>query len=269
MAVAAGWLGRAARLIDESGLDCVESGYLLVPEGMGQLDAGEPVAALATFERAAAIAARFEDPDLGTLTRLFRGRALIDMAEIAARRGAARRGDGRRHRRRGVADHRRDRVLRLDRGLRAHLRSTSGAGMDGGAPGMVRRAARCRSVPWPVPRLSRRAEAVPRGVDRGNGRGAQGRGTAIRATAGARGRRSALPASRTPPFAWRIRGGRTGLPRGKPVGPASRARACAPSPGAGPTEGRMRLRSGAPWTRLRTGSRGPDCWKHRWRSRWP
>ena len=82
MAVAAGWLGRAARIIDESGLDCVESGYVLIPEGMGQLDAGEPVAALATFERAAAIASRFEDPDLGTLTRLFRGRALIDMAEI-------------------------------------------------------------------------------------------------------------------------------------------------------------------------------------------
>jgi DNA-binding CsgD family transcriptional regulator len=82
MAVAGGWLGRAARLVEESGRDCVERGYILVPEGLGQLDGGDPAAAFATFDRAGAIAERFHDVDLGALSRLGRGRALIDMAEV-------------------------------------------------------------------------------------------------------------------------------------------------------------------------------------------
>jgi len=87
MAVAGGWLGRAARLVEESGVDCVERGYVMVPEGLRLLDTGDPAAAFAVFERAAAIAERFGDADLGTLTRLGRGRALIDMSDVA--RGVA------------------------------------------------------------------------------------------------------------------------------------------------------------------------------------
>ena len=87
MAVGGGWLGRAARLVEESGLDCVESGYVLMPQGLGQLDAGDPVAALETFDRAAVIAERFGDPDLTTMTRLGRGQAFIDMAQVS--RGVA------------------------------------------------------------------------------------------------------------------------------------------------------------------------------------
>ena len=87
MAVAGGWLGRAARLVEESGADCVEAGYLLVPQGLGKLDAGDPAAALDTFERAAAIAERFGEPDLATMSRLGRGQALIDMSEVS--RGVA------------------------------------------------------------------------------------------------------------------------------------------------------------------------------------
>jgi DNA-binding CsgD family transcriptional regulator len=82
MAVAGGWLGRAARLVEESGLDCVERGYVLVPQGLGQLDGGDPAGAFATFEGIAAIAERFHDVDLGTMSRLGRGRALIDMTEV-------------------------------------------------------------------------------------------------------------------------------------------------------------------------------------------
>ncbi len=81
MAVGGGWLGRAARLVEESGIDCVEGGYVLVPQGLGMLDT-DPAGAFATFERISAIAERFGDQDLGTLGRLGRGRALIDMSEV-------------------------------------------------------------------------------------------------------------------------------------------------------------------------------------------
>lgn len=87
MAVGSGWLGRAARLVQESGADCVEAGYVLVPQALGQLDAGDPAAALATFDRAAAIAERFADVDLMTMTRLGRGQAFIDMSQVS--RGVA------------------------------------------------------------------------------------------------------------------------------------------------------------------------------------
>jgi DNA-binding CsgD family transcriptional regulator len=82
MAVAGGWLGRAARLVEESGIDCVERGYVMVPDGLRLLDAGDPAAAFAIFDRAAEIADRFADADLGALGRLGRGQALIGMAEV-------------------------------------------------------------------------------------------------------------------------------------------------------------------------------------------
>lgn len=82
MAVGGGWLARAARLVDESGLDCVERGWVLVPDGLRHLDSGDPAAAFATFERIAAIGEQFHDPDLGALSRLGRGRALIALSEV-------------------------------------------------------------------------------------------------------------------------------------------------------------------------------------------
>jgi DNA-binding CsgD family transcriptional regulator len=84
MAVAGGWLRRATRLLDDGGLDCVERGYVLIPDGLRQLDAGEPASALPTFDRVVAIADRFHDPDLATLGRLGRGQALIAMSEVAS-----------------------------------------------------------------------------------------------------------------------------------------------------------------------------------------
>lgn len=82
-----GWLARAGRLIDESGFDGVERGYLQVPAGLGALGARDPQRALASFESAATIAARFADPDLAAMARLGRGRALIEFGEI--QRGVA------------------------------------------------------------------------------------------------------------------------------------------------------------------------------------
>jgi DNA-binding CsgD family transcriptional regulator len=87
MAVGGGWLARAARLVEESGLDCVEGGYVLVPRGLRQLDGGDPAGAFATFEHVASIAQRFEDSDLVTLGRLGRGQSLITMGEVS--RGVA------------------------------------------------------------------------------------------------------------------------------------------------------------------------------------
>jgi len=83
LAVGGGWLGRAARILDETGIDCVERGFILIPQGLGQLGTGDPAAAYESFSRAAEIAQRFGDPDLAALGRLGRGRALIDLSEIA------------------------------------------------------------------------------------------------------------------------------------------------------------------------------------------
>lgn len=82
MVVAGGWLARAGRLVEEHGRDCVERGYLLVPQAIGTLDAGDAATALAQFGQAADIADRFADEDLATLARLGRGRSLIALGEV-------------------------------------------------------------------------------------------------------------------------------------------------------------------------------------------
>ena len=46
MGGATGWLGRARRLVELQERDCVERGYLLVPQMMGQEAAGDYEAAL-------------------------------------------------------------------------------------------------------------------------------------------------------------------------------------------------------------------------------
>lgn len=79
-ATASGWLSRARRLVDEGGQDCVERGYLLVPEGFILLES-DPAAALATGREAAAIGERFGEPDLIAFARLGQGQALIRLGE--------------------------------------------------------------------------------------------------------------------------------------------------------------------------------------------
>lgn len=82
MAVGGGWLARAARLVEESGIDCVERGWVLVPQALQLLDGGDAAAGLEVFDRIASIAERFADPDLGALGRLGQGRALISLSEV-------------------------------------------------------------------------------------------------------------------------------------------------------------------------------------------
>ncbi|WP_034270179.1 LuxR C-terminal-related transcriptional regulator [Haloechinothrix halophila] len=82
-----GWLSRGQRVLDESGEDCVERGYLLAPAALQALDGGDPETAYAGFGEVLAIADRFADPDLMALSRLSRGHALVLLGE--ARRGLA------------------------------------------------------------------------------------------------------------------------------------------------------------------------------------
>jgi DNA-binding NarL/FixJ family response regulator len=77
----AGWLARARRLLDESGLECAERGYLLLPAGMERIGAGDLQSAYTCFCEAADIAERFGDADLTALARHSRGRVLIRMGE--------------------------------------------------------------------------------------------------------------------------------------------------------------------------------------------
>ena len=72
-----GWLARAHRLLDDGGYDCVERGYLMLPAALQLLENGAPTDALAAFEQAGQIGARFGDTDLVTLGRMGRGQALV------------------------------------------------------------------------------------------------------------------------------------------------------------------------------------------------
>jgi DNA-binding NarL/FixJ family response regulator len=85
-AQAGGWLSRARRLIEREP-DCVEKGYLLLPDGFRCIRSGEPAKGFTISVEAAAIGERFGDKDLVTLALQGQGRALIQQGEIA--RGVA------------------------------------------------------------------------------------------------------------------------------------------------------------------------------------
>lgn len=88
MASAGGWLARTERLIDEEELDCVASGYLLVPALLGALEQGDATRAGELAGRAVAVADRFDDADLRAFATLGHGQALIaggDLQEGTAR----------------------------------------------------------------------------------------------------------------------------------------------------------------------------------------
>jgi DNA-binding CsgD family transcriptional regulator len=82
MAQGGGWLARAQRLVEESGEDCVERGFLLAPAGIQSLVRRDGATAAALFEQAAQIADRHRDPDAIALSRLGKGQALILLGRI-------------------------------------------------------------------------------------------------------------------------------------------------------------------------------------------
>lgn len=72
-----GWAARARRLL-EADRNCVEQGYLLVPEAIDALFSGEPDRALRLFIEITAFGERFSDVNLVTLGRMGQGQALVD-----------------------------------------------------------------------------------------------------------------------------------------------------------------------------------------------
>jgi DNA-binding CsgD family transcriptional regulator len=74
---ATGWLGRARRLVEREGVDCVEKGYLLLPRVFEHEAAGDCAAAVAVAADAAAIGERFGDADLFALATQDQGILLI------------------------------------------------------------------------------------------------------------------------------------------------------------------------------------------------
>lgn len=82
MAPAAGWMARAQRLLEESRLECVEQGYMLLPQALRALAEGDAAGAYAAFQQSSKIAERFDDADLLALTRVGRGQGLIQLGEI-------------------------------------------------------------------------------------------------------------------------------------------------------------------------------------------
>lgn len=82
-AQASGWLARARRLLDECGQDCVERGYLLLPEALRSTAEGDYEVAAGTFRLAAQAGDRFGDADLVALARHGEGRVLIRLGRTA------------------------------------------------------------------------------------------------------------------------------------------------------------------------------------------
>ena len=137
-------MARARRLLDEHRRDTAERGYVLLPQAVGSVLAGEAASSHDLFAEVASIGERFGDRDLIALRPPGR-RPLADPAgRGAARDGAAGRGDGGRHRRRGIAGRGRRHLLQRDRRLRRDLRPAPGAGVDRRAGALDARRSRTR-----------------------------------------------------------------------------------------------------------------------------
>jgi DNA-binding CsgD family transcriptional regulator len=79
---AGGWLGRAERLLDREGADCVERGYLLIPRVFEHEADDDLERGAATAAEAAAVGERFGDPDLFSLGSFAQGSALIGLGRL-------------------------------------------------------------------------------------------------------------------------------------------------------------------------------------------
>ena len=80
---AAGWAARARRLLDENRHDCVECGYVMLPQAIEQVMSGNLHGAETTFGDAERIGERFADADLTTLARQGRGRVLVARGRVS------------------------------------------------------------------------------------------------------------------------------------------------------------------------------------------
>jgi DNA-binding CsgD family transcriptional regulator len=83
MGRATGWLGRAQRLVERAGHECVEQGYLLLPLMFQHEAGGDFQAAAAVAGEAAATSERFGDRDLFGLAVHMQGHLLIKQGRVA------------------------------------------------------------------------------------------------------------------------------------------------------------------------------------------
>ena len=72
-----GWLARAGRLVDECGQECVERGYLLLPESRLRMESGDNESARSLAEEAERVGERFREPDLIAVARSLQGHAFL------------------------------------------------------------------------------------------------------------------------------------------------------------------------------------------------
>ena len=82
MGPAGGWFGRAQRLVEREGQDCVERGWLQVPAALQQLAAGDHQAAFAALTVAVETAERFRDADLLAAAMQFQGLTRIKQGRV-------------------------------------------------------------------------------------------------------------------------------------------------------------------------------------------
>jgi DNA-binding CsgD family transcriptional regulator len=79
---ATGWMGRARRLVDRHGGDCVEHGFLVLERMSDHVAEGDHEAAVAAGYEAVAIGERYGDPDLFALAAQDLGILLITMGRV-------------------------------------------------------------------------------------------------------------------------------------------------------------------------------------------
>jgi len=73
---ASGWFGRVQRLLDSHDSDCVERGFLLMPQAIGMFEAGEFAASETAAAEAVRLADRFGDRDLFAMAVSTQGQAI-------------------------------------------------------------------------------------------------------------------------------------------------------------------------------------------------
>jgi DNA-binding CsgD family transcriptional regulator len=82
-APAAGWFGRAHRLLERESHDCAEHGYLMLPNVERHIEAGDLEAAYAAASAAVETGERFSDADLVACARHLQGRVLLRQQRTA------------------------------------------------------------------------------------------------------------------------------------------------------------------------------------------
>ena len=227
-----GWFARAQRLVEQDPDGRPDHGFLFIPEGLAAFYAGDGERAAAAFDRAAEFARRLPRRRPHRARRP-RARPVEDHARRTGRGpGAARRGHGGRHRRRGLADPVGHRLLRDAAVVPAGVRRPARPGVDAGPRPLVRRAARHGGLHRAVPRASGGAVPAARRVGRCARRGGGGAGTCgARRPPRALGR--LVRARRGPSTAGRLGGGGVVVRTRGGIGLRTGARSGAAPPGAG------------------------------------